>query len=96
MAEANKVENGAVSLDTSLNPRVAALRPSKTMVIADYATSLVESGIPVIRLAAGEPDFNTPHPIAEVSSLHFNQLVYSNQLMVLYPCFIVKLSQSHA
>lgn len=65
VAEANKVENGAVSLDTSLNPRVAALRPSKTMVIADYATSLVESGIPVIRLAAGEPDFNTPHPIAE-------------------------------
>lgn len=65
VAEANRVENGSVSLDTSLNPRVAALRPSKTMVIADYATALVESGIPVIRLAAGEPDFNTPHPIAE-------------------------------
>lgn len=65
VAEANKVENGAITLDTSLNPRVAALKPSKTMVIADHATALVESGIPVIRLAAGEPDFDTPTPIVE-------------------------------
>eukprot|EP00250_Pteridium_aquilinum_P006380 c16319_g2_i1 orf=58-1530(+) len=65
VAEASKIENGSASLDLSLNPRVAALRPSKTMVIADKATALVESGIPVIRLAAGEPDFDTPRPIVE-------------------------------
>lgn len=65
VAEAIKPENGSAKLDTSLNPRVAALRPSKTMVISDYATALVESGVPVVRLAAGEPDFNTPHPICE-------------------------------
>ncbi|KAI5061276.1 hypothetical protein GOP47_0024234 [Adiantum capillus-veneris] len=68
VAEANKAENGRAIVDTSLNPRVAALRPSKTMVIADYATALVESGIPVIRLAAGEPDFDTPKPIVEAGT----------------------------
>ncbi|KAH7426757.1 hypothetical protein KP509_10G015900 [Ceratopteris richardii] len=35
------------------------------MAISDYATALVESGVPVIRLAAGEPDFDTPKPIVE-------------------------------
>ncbi|KAH7331469.1 hypothetical protein KP509_20G035300 [Ceratopteris richardii] len=65
IAEANKAKNGLVSVDTSVNPRVAALRPSKTMAISDYATALVESGVPVIRLAANEPDFVTPKPIVE-------------------------------
>ncbi|MCO5575385.1 hypothetical protein L7F22_029185 [Adiantum nelumboides] len=68
VAEVNKVENGPAIVDTSLNPRVAALRPSKTMVIADYATALVESGVPVVRLAAGEPDFDTPKPIVEAGT----------------------------
>ena len=66
-----EVGNGPVAgtdpeLDLSLNPRVAALKPSKTMVISDYATALVESGIPIVRLAAGEPDFDTPEPIVKV------------------------------
>eukprot|EP01018_Ginkgo_biloba_P038715 Gb_00324 [translate_table: standard] len=64
MAESDNV-NGATRIDISLNPRVAALKPSKTMAIADHATALVLAGVPVIKLAAGEPDFNTPDVVAE-------------------------------
>ncbi|XP_002982998.2 aspartate aminotransferase isoform X1 [Selaginella moellendorffii] len=62
-------ENGAVELDTSLSPRVAALRPSKTMAISDQATALVQAGVPIVRLAAGEPDFDTPEVIAEAGRM---------------------------
>lgn len=58
--------NDALSVDTSLSPRVKSLKPSKTMVITDLASTLVQSGVPVIRLAAGEPDFDTPQIVAEV------------------------------
>ncbi|PKU77291.1 bifunctional aspartate aminotransferase and glutamate/aspartate-prephenate aminotransferase [Dendrobium catenatum] len=54
-----------VSLDLSVSPRVNAVKPSKTMAITDQATALVQAGVPVIRLAAGEPDFDTPAVIAE-------------------------------
>lgn len=57
-------ENGA-GVDMTLNPIVGALRPSKTMVLSDLASSLRESGVDVVSLAAGEPDFDTPAPIAE-------------------------------
>ena len=52
-------------VDQALNPRVAALKPSKTMVLTDLARSMRESGADVIGLAAGEPDFDTPGPILE-------------------------------
>ena len=55
-----------LELDLSLSPRVNSVKPSKTVAITDQATALVQSGIPVIRLAAGEPDFDTPIAIAEV------------------------------
>lgn len=61
------------SVDTSLSPRVKSLKPSKTMVITDLAATLVQSGVPVVRLAAGEPDFDTPKIVAEV---HFSQVVF--------------------
>ena len=32
----------------------------------DQATALLQSGVPVIRLAAGEPDFDTPAVIVKV------------------------------
>lgn len=51
------------SVDSTLNPRVASLKPSKTMALTDLATSLKENGVDVIGLAAGEPDFDTPTPI---------------------------------
>lgn len=50
-------------MDQTLNPRVAALRPSKTMALTDKAREMRESGLPVIGLAAGEPDFDTPAEI---------------------------------
>lgn len=58
-----------VELDVSLSPRVNSVKPSKTVAITDQATALVQAGVPVIRLAAGEPDFDTPSEIAEVSLL---------------------------
>ncbi|XP_057540052.1 bifunctional aspartate aminotransferase and glutamate/aspartate-prephenate aminotransferase [Amaranthus tricolor] len=54
-----------MELDISLSPRVNSVKPSKTVAITDQATSLVQAGVPVIRLAAGEPDFDTPSVIAE-------------------------------
>ncbi|XP_078441220.1 aspartate aminotransferase [Wolffia australiana] len=58
-------ELGPEIVDISISPRVNSLKPSKTMAITDLATSLVQAGVPVIRLAAGEPDFDTPAAIAE-------------------------------
>nr|BAB86539.1 putative aspartate aminotransferase [Oryza sativa Japonica Group] len=55
----------AEAVDATISPTVSALRPSKTMAITDQATALRQAGVPVIGLAAGEPDFDTPHVIAE-------------------------------
>ncbi|KAL8476127.1 hypothetical protein ACS0TY_028693 [Phlomoides rotata] len=57
-------------LDISLSPRVNSVKPSKTVAITDQATALAQAGVPVIRLAAGEPDFDTPAAIAEVEDLN--------------------------
>jgi aspartate/glutamate/aspartate-prephenate aminotransferase len=66
MARASIKRGAAVaSVDQSLNPRVASLRESKTMALTDLARSMKESGLPVIGLAAGEPDFDTPAAIVE-------------------------------
>ncbi|CAE6002108.1 unnamed protein product [Arabidopsis arenosa] len=67
MAKPNDAEtlSSSSSVDMSLSPRVQSLKPSKTMVITDLAATLVQSGVPVIRLAAGEPDFDTPKVVAE-------------------------------
>ncbi|KAK4483624.1 hypothetical protein RD792_010824 [Penstemon davidsonii] len=55
----------AMEVDISLSPRVNSVKPSKTVAITDQATALAQAGVPVIRLAAGEPDFDTPAVIAE-------------------------------
>lgn len=55
-----------MEVDISLSPRVNSVKPSKTVAITDQATALAQAGVPVIRLAAGEPDFDTPSVIAEV------------------------------
>lgn len=54
-----------LEVDVSLSPRVNSVKPSKTVAITDQATALVQAGVPVIRLAAGEPDFDTPAPIVD-------------------------------
>ena len=61
-----------MQLDISLSPRVNAVKPSKTVAITDQATALAQAGVPVIRLAAGEPDFDTPAVIAEVILFFFS------------------------
>ncbi len=48
-----------------LNPRVAAMQPSATLAMSSRAAALRREGHPVISLSAGEPDFDTPAPIAE-------------------------------
>lgn len=63
------VPESKMEVDTTLSPRVNAVKPSKTVAITDQATALVEAGVPIIRLAAGEPDFDTPAVIAEVADL---------------------------
>lgn len=65
MASAAAPAESPAAVDTTLNPRVACLKPSKTMALTDLATSLKEKGVDVIGLAAGEPDFDTPAPIIE-------------------------------
>ncbi|KAK0601498.1 hypothetical protein LWI29_024831 [Acer saccharum] len=54
-----------MQVDVSLSPRINSVKPSKTVAITDQATALAQAGVPVIRLAAGEPDFDTPAVIAE-------------------------------
>ncbi|CAK8578832.1 unnamed protein product [Lathyrus sativus] len=61
----SKTDFGELGVDISLSPRVNAVKPSRTVAITDQATALVQAGVPVIRLAAGEPDFDTPAVIAE-------------------------------
>ncbi|KAK9863087.1 hypothetical protein WJX84_005564 [Apatococcus fuscideae] len=53
------------SFSVEVNPAVANLKPSKTMVLSDLARSLQEKGVDVISLAAGEPDFDTPDVVIE-------------------------------
>ncbi|XP_044511514.1 bifunctional aspartate aminotransferase and glutamate/aspartate-prephenate aminotransferase-like [Mangifera indica] len=64
--------NAEMQVDISLSPTVNAVKPSKTVAITDQATALAQAGIPVIRLAAGEPDFDTPAAIAEaaITAIH--------------------------
>ncbi|GGH78862.1 aspartate aminotransferase [Pullulanibacillus pueri] len=50
-----------------LSQRVKNITPSSTLAITAKANELRASGIDVIGLAAGEPDFNTPEPIIEAA-----------------------------
>eukprot|EP00270_Netrium_digitus_P011433 TRINITY_DN3638_c0_g1_i1.p1 TRINITY_DN3638_c0_g1~~TRINITY_DN3638_c0_g1_i1.p1 ORF type:complete len:440 (+),score=111.03 TRINITY_DN3638_c0_g1_i1:165-1484(+) len=61
-AASNSVVEG---VDETVNPLVASLQASKTAQLTDMARSLRALGAPIIELAAGEPDFDTPLPIVE-------------------------------
>ncbi|MCY4232807.1 MAG: pyridoxal phosphate-dependent aminotransferase [Bacteroidetes bacterium] len=52
-------------MSTLINPRVASMQPSATLAMAGRAKKLKREGADVIALSAGEPDFNTPEPIAQ-------------------------------
>lgn len=50
------------------NPNVEAVRPSATLAMTARAKQLTREGLPIIGLSAGEPDFDTPSPIAEAGA----------------------------
>ncbi len=49
------------------NPRVASMQPSATLAMTAKTKERRRAGFPVIGLSAGEPDFDTPKPIAEAA-----------------------------
>lgn len=53
------------TLTFTFNARVEAMQPSATLAMTARAKQLRREGRPVIGLSAGEPDFETPMPIAE-------------------------------
>ncbi|KAI4356407.1 hypothetical protein L6164_000432 [Bauhinia variegata] len=65
LVKAESNSDQSVNIDISLSPRVNSVKPSKTVAISDQAAALALAGVPIIRLAAGEPDFDTPAVIAE-------------------------------
>ena len=71
-----KAVNGTeqVEVDIGLSPRVNSIQPSKTVALTDQAMALAQAGVPVIQLAVGEPDFDTPAVIAEVVLLIFGSV----------------------
>lgn len=54
-----------VAQNLEFNPRVVAMKPSATLAMTARAMELRRQGKPVIGLSAGEPDFDTPVPVAE-------------------------------
>ncbi len=54
-----------ILIQTMFNPRVASMKVSATLAMSGRAKQLRREGHPVIALSAGEPDFDTPAPIAE-------------------------------
>ncbi|MED1205027.1 pyridoxal phosphate-dependent aminotransferase [Heyndrickxia acidicola] len=56
-----------------LAKRVSTLTPSTTLAITAKAKAMKASGIDVIGLGAGEPDFNTPSHIIEASYISMKQ-----------------------
>ena len=53
--------------EPTFNPNVAAMRPSATLAMTARAKERIRAGFPVVSLSAGEPDFDTPAPIAEAA-----------------------------
>jgi len=58
---------GVIDMTKQLASRVAALSPSTTLAITAKAKEMKESGIDVIGLGAGEPDYNTPANILDAA-----------------------------
>lgn len=54
-------------MDLEVNPRVASMQPSATLSMTARAKARIREGYPVIGLSAGEPDFDTPRPIADAA-----------------------------
>jgi aspartate aminotransferase len=51
----------------NLSAKAGLVKPSPTLAITAKANALKAQGVDVVSFAAGEPDFNTPEPIAEAA-----------------------------
>lgn len=49
-----------------LNERVKNMKPSATLAMAALARNLIDDGVDIVTLSAGEPDFDTPQIIVDV------------------------------
>ena len=60
-------------------PRIAAIKPSATLSLAQKAKEMKAQGIDVINLTAGEPDFATPENIrsAAIEAIERNESGYT-------------------
>lgn len=54
-------------MSLKLSNRVQSMQPSATLGMAQAARELADSGVDVVILSAGEPDFETPKAISEVA-----------------------------
>src|SRR5512136_1450485 len=52
---------------SELSARVLSLAPSRTIMMNQRARKLRESGVDVVDLTVGEPDFPTPEPVREAA-----------------------------
>ncbi len=84
-------------MDNRLASRVNTLTPSTTLAITAKAKEMKDSGIDVIGLGAGEPDFNTPENIlqAAITSMKEGKTKYtpSGGLLELKDAVIEKLKR---
>jgi len=62
------VDRGSSDMKHSLADRVKTLTPSTTLAITAKAKELKASGVDVIGLGAGEPDYNTPENILKAAT----------------------------
>ena len=64
----------------SLSEKLASIAPSSTLVMTQKARQLRESGVDVISLSSGEPDFDTPDHIkkAAIRAIEKGQTKYTN------------------
>lgn len=49
-----------------LNERVKNMKPSATLAMAALARNLIDDGVDIVTLSAGEPDFDTPKIIVDI------------------------------
>lgn len=88
---------GEIDLKYSLADRVKTLTPSSTLAITAKAKELKASGIDVIGLGAGEPDYNTPENIlkaaAESMEAGFTKYTPAGGLPELKKAIIAKLER---
>lgn len=73
MEENIKFIGGEIQLKKRLASRVNTLTPSTTLAITAKAKQMKDSGIDIIGLGAGEPDFNTPSNILEAAITSMNE-----------------------